>query len=142
MRPTSLLLRTGAALALLALVSAPALAAEATNTKDRGPVDVELPPIFAPMTVASRLESYAYITVALTPASAARALTIREKMPFLQDAFLRELNKGSIVKADDPNAVDTEAVKARLTARMNAILPAGTVTILKVEQIVMAPLRQ
>jgi len=129
-------------LALAVLFGSQALAAEATNTKDRGPVDVELPPILAPMTVASRLESYAYITVALTPSSQATALVIREKMPFLQDAFLRELNKGSIVKADEANAVDAATVKTRLTARMNAILPSGTVTALKIEQIVVAPLRQ
>jgi hypothetical protein len=46
---------------------APARAAEAIDTKNRGPVDVELPPIIAPMVVAQRLESYAYITVSLTP---------------------------------------------------------------------------
>jgi len=31
----------------------------------------------------------------------------------LQDAFLREVNKGSIVRTDDPKAVDTVALKAR-----------------------------
>jgi hypothetical protein len=90
--------------------------------------------------VETRLQSYAYLTVALTPASPAKVFDIRAKVPFLQDAFLREVNKGTIVKADDSKMVDSVAVKARLTARMNAILPPGTVSDLKLEQIVYAPL--
>jgi hypothetical protein len=130
------------ALALVLTLPGRTLAAEAEGgAKAQGIVDVELPPILAPMIVAARLDSYAYITVALAPAGADKVFPIREKVPFLQDAFLRELNKGSIAKADDPKAVDTDAVKARLTQRMNQILPAGTVAELKLEQIVLAPLQ-
>lgn len=106
---------------------------------DTGPVDIELPPILAPMVVANRLEGYAYVTVALAPTGRDKVGAIREKMAFLQDAFLRELNKTPIVKADDPKAVDADAVKKRLLARMNQILPSGTVAELKLEQIVLAP---
>jgi hypothetical protein len=87
------------------------------------------------LTVQQRLESYAYITVLLTPAGADKTFIIREKMPFLRDAFLRELNKGMIAKAGDPKAIDTEAVKARLMARLNQILAPGTVSELKLEPI-------
>jgi hypothetical protein len=69
-------------------------------------------------------------------------LTIREKVPFLQDAFLRELNGAPIVKADDPKSVDEAALKARLLARVNQILPPGTVAELKFEPIVVAPVQQ
>ena len=96
--------------------------------------------MFAPMVVDQRLQSYAYITVALTPTGSDKVLAIREKVPFLRDAFLRELNKGTIVKADDPKSVDSAAVKTRLMARVKAVLPEGTVADLKLEQIVMAPL--
>ena len=65
-------------------------------------------------------------------------LAIRDKIPFLQDAFLRELNKGTILKADDPKAVDTGAMKPRLVVRMNQILPPGTVAELKFDQVVIA----
>lgn len=61
-------------------------------------------------------------------------------MPFLQDAFLRELNRGSILKVDDPKAVDEAAVNARLTERAKAVLPAGTVKDLAFQPIVIAPL--
>jgi hypothetical protein len=109
-------------------------AAESTS-KPQGLVDVEVPAIFAPLTVQQRLESYAYITVLLTPAAADKTFIIREKMPFLRDAFLRELNKGMIAKSGDPRVVDGEAVKARLMARLNQILSPGTVSELKLEPI-------
>ena len=131
-----------AGLALLALTFAlmsasGALAADAIG-KDAGPVDVELPPIIAPMTVNTRLEGYAYITISLAPADRGKILAIRDKIAFLQDAFLREMNKGTILKADDPKAVDTAAIRPRLIARMNQILPPGTVTELKFQQVVIA----
>jgi len=62
-------------------------------------------------------------------------------VPFLQDAFLRELNGATIAKADDPKSVDETALKARLVARVNQILPAGTVAELKFQPIVVAPVR-
>jgi hypothetical protein len=64
-------------------------------------------------------------------------LAIREKMPFLRDAFLREVNKASIVKADDLKVVDTVALKARLLLRVDQIFPKGTVSDLKFQQIVL-----
>ena len=130
------------ALAWVALGTTQALAAAAVgDTSNLGPVDVTLPTILAPMIVDSRTENYAYVTIALKPASPAGVLTIREKVPFLQDAFLRELNGATIVKADDPKSVDETALKARLLARVNQILPAGTVAELKFEPIVVAPVK-
>lgn len=126
--------------AALVLAPMPAARAAEGQPKADGIVDVELPAMFAPMVVDQRLQSYAYITVALTPTGSDKVLAIREKVPFLRDAFLRELNKGTIVKADDPKSVDSAAVKTRLMARVKAVLPEGTVADLKLEQIVMAPL--
>jgi len=108
---------------------------------DQGPVNVQLPPVLAPMIVNGRLTGYAFITIALTPASRDKVLAIRAKVPFLQDAFLRELNGATIVKADDPTAVDVEAARARLFARTKTILAPGTVTSLKFEQVVMTPVK-
>ncbi len=130
------------ALAWVALGAPQALAAAAVgDTSNLGPVDVTLPTILAPMVVEARTENYAYITIVLKPAAPAGVLAIREKVPFLQDAFLRELNGATIVKTDDPKAVDETALKARLIARMNQVLPAGTVAEFKFQPIVVAPVR-
>src|SRR5688500_8629139 len=77
-----------------------------------GAVDVELPRVLAPMAVDGRLQGYAYMSIALIPTSPGQVLAIREKVHFLQDAFVRELNRGSILKPDDPKSVDVEATKA------------------------------
>jgi hypothetical protein len=129
------------ALACFTLTVPHAFGAAAVDTTTLGPVDVTLPTILAPMIVESRLQNYAYITIVLEPAAPAGVLAIREKVPFLQDAFLRELNAAPIVKSGDPKSVDEEAVKARLVTRMNGILPAGTVAELKLQPIVVAPVQ-
>ncbi len=132
-------LATTSIAAALALALAPS--AYAAEAAEQGIVDVRLPALLAPMIVGPRLESYAYITIVLAPTGANKVLLIREKVPFLRDAFLRELNKGTIVKAADTKAVDAEAIKTRLTARMNQVLPAGTVAEVKLEQIVVIPVQ-
>jgi hypothetical protein len=130
------------ALMWVALGAPQALAAAAVgDTSNLGPVDVTLPTILAPMVVDSRTENYAYITIVLKPAGPAGILMIREKVPFLQDVFVRELNGATIIKADDPKSVDETALKARLVARMNQVLPAGTVAELKFQPIVVAPVK-
>jgi hypothetical protein len=134
--------RTRAWVALLCLALGPeAFAAAAVDTTTLGPVDVQMPTILAPMVADNRIENYAYITIVLKPAAPAGILAIREKVPFLQDVFLRELNGATIVKADDPKSVDEGALKPRLIARMNQVLPAGTVAELKFEPIVVAPVQ-
>ena len=116
-------------------------AAKNGNAQDEGPTDVEMPPLLAPVIVDNRLDSYAYITIQLTPAARDKVFLIREKVPFLQDGFLREVNKAPIGKAGDPKAVDQEALKKRLLARVNQILPKDTVSDLKFEQIVLSPIQ-
>jgi hypothetical protein len=118
-------------------------AGKAKGAKDGAPdsVDVDLPAIFAPMISGGQLTAYAYLTVSLTPATPAKALDIRAKVPFLQDAILREVNGQSIVKAEDAKQVDVDMLKVRLMKRVAGVLPAGTVTDIKFEQVVIAPLR-
>jgi hypothetical protein len=131
------------AIACVLAVAPPLVSSHAATaaTQDQGPVDIDVPPILAPMVVANRLDGYAYIVVLLAPAGRDKVVIIREKMPFLQDAFLRELNKTPIIKSDDPKTVDADAVKTRLVARMNQVLPAGTVAELKLGQIALVPFR-
>jgi flagellar basal body-associated protein FliL len=144
MRPAKTWTAFALALGLILPVQG-ALAAEAAkdskDPKDQGTTDVEIPPILAPMVVDNRLESYAYITVALTPTSRERQLLIREKMPFLRDGFLREVNKASIANAGDHKTVDQPALKKRLLVRVNQILPAGSVSDLKFPEIVLTAIQ-
>jgi hypothetical protein len=128
---------------ILAIIMPPAVAraAEAEGHGEdaaKGPANIVLPQILAPMVTQNRLMGYAYLTVALAPSGPDKVGIIREKMPFLQDAFLREVNKASIAKTGDFKAVDADAVQKRLETRMTAILPAGTVKELKIDQVTVA----
>ena len=130
-----------AVFALAVIVPAPAARAAEAAATDQGPANVEMPPLLAPLVVENRLESYAYITVQLTPSTRDKVFLIREKVPFLQDGFLREVNKAPIGKATDPRTVDEPALKKRLLARVNQILPKNTVSDLKFDQIVISPVQ-
>ena len=122
---------------LAATVVVPARA-EDDPAKPAEIIDIEMPVLIAPMVVNGRLEGYAYITISLTPSSAAHIFELRSKVPYLQDAFLREVNHGSIVKPGDPKAVDTDALKIRLMARMKGLVPPDWVSGFKFEKIVIA----
>jgi hypothetical protein len=137
---TAHLLRTQLAAGLVAIAGGAAFAAGAPPIPT-GPVDVTLPNLLAPMVVDGRLQGYAYLTLSLVPASQGQVLPIREKVHFLQDAMIRELNRGPISKPEEPTAVDVEAVKERLMARVHEILPAQAVTDLKFDRIDFAPLK-
>jgi hypothetical protein len=93
------------------------------------------------MVVDGRLQGYLYLSISLVPTSPGQVLAIRERVHFLQDVFVRELNRGSILKADDPKVVDVEATKARLMTRVREVLPANAVSDMKFDQIVFAPLK-
>lgn len=131
-------------LACLLAVLLPPMAGHAAESEGgaegtaNGPANVVLPQILAPMTVQNRLMGYAYLTVALAPSTPDKVGLIREKMPFLQDSFLRLVNRGTIAKTGDTKTVDTEEVKKRLETGMAAILPAGTVSELKIDQVTVA----
>src|SRR5258708_19724262 len=127
--------------ALLMVLPVERVAGAEPAPKDQAVTNVELPAFLAPMLIGNRLEQYAYITIALTPANREKMLAIREKMPFLRDAFLREVNKASIVKADDPKSVNTVPLKARPLVPINQILPKGTVSDPKFQSIQMTPIQ-
>jgi hypothetical protein len=50
------------------------------------------------------------------------SVEIRDKLPFIQDAFVRDVNAAPIGKAGDPLAVDRDALATRLTAEARRIV--------------------
>ena len=97
-------------LAILTAVALPALAAEEAKSgaKEAGAkggkpgTNIEMPYLMAPLTNADgKLTGYAYITSRLTAASESAALTVREKLAFIQDAFVRDVNDEGVATADE-----------------------------------------
>src|SRR5579863_7712441 len=97
---------------VLCLLAAPALAATAPAPapadKEGAPgTNVEMPFLMAPLTGADgKLSGYAYISTKLTAVSGAGALDVRDKIAFIQDAFVRDLNSTGIGKDGDPAHLD------------------------------------
>ncbi|HWU55730.1 MAG TPA: hypothetical protein VN175_09525, partial [Rhizomicrobium sp.] len=124
-----------AILALVAALALPAIAAEEgghhaaksegghESNKEGDPkkgkpgTNVDMPYLMAPMTDADgKLSGYAYLSTRLTATSEGMVTQVREKLPFIQDAMVRDVNSTGITTADDLEKVDVPAVEKRLLA--------------------------
>ena len=54
-------------------------------------------------------------------------LAVRDKLAFIQDAFVRDVNGDAVAKPDDPEKVDMPALEARLLADARKVMGAGKV---------------
>jgi len=84
--------------------------------------NVEMPFLIAPITLGGKLTGYAYISSKVVTISRNASLEVREKIPFIQDAFVRDVNATPIGKAGDPETVDKAVLSARLTADVRRIV--------------------
>lgn len=108
---------------LFAVMAVPAAAADAKAPKKTEPgTSVEMPFLIAPMNQDGKLLGYAYISSKLVCTSMSAVVDVREKMAFIQDAFVRDVNARPISKIDDPTAVDREVLNARLTAAAKRVV--------------------
>jgi hypothetical protein len=143
-------MRKAAILALLAAVlTLPALAAEEKKDghkegeaqKGKPGTNVEMPYLMAPLTNAEgKLDGYAYLSTRLTATSEANSLAVRDKLPFIQDAMVRDVNNAGITTADDPEKVDVPAVEKRLLTDATKVMGAGRVKLITVCSVNIAPL--
>src|SRR5206468_8870367 len=76
----------------------------------------------------------------LTAASEANALLVRDKLPFIQDAMVRDVNNAGITTADDLEKVDVPGVEKRLLADATKVMGAGKVKLITVCSVNIAPL--
>jgi hypothetical protein len=124
-----------ALLAILALLAIPALAAEEHAKSEGGEkkggkpgTNVDMPFLMAPLTDADgKLTGYAYISSRLTATSEAAVTDVREKLPFIQDLAVRDINRTGVAVPDDPEKVDIAGVEARLLADARKIMGAAKV---------------
>jgi hypothetical protein len=115
------------------LVSAPAAsAAEHGEPAEKpaataAPNSVEMPSLIAPVVMDGKLAGYFYISSRLTATSASNAIAIREKLAFIQDAFVRDVNARPIL-VNDPAQLDRAQLGKRMVADAQKILGAGKIT--------------
>lgn len=136
--------------ALMALALAvPSLAAEPASPsggkggaqKGKPGTNIPLEALLAPLSDEDgKLIGYAYLSSRLTVTSEKNALGIREKLPFIQDAMLRDVNAEPVATADDPEKVDIPGVEKRLLADASKVMGAGKVKHITICTVQIAPL--
>ena len=128
-------------LIVLALLVASFTHALAGTAKSHEPgTSVEMPYLIAPVIVDGRLDSNAYISSRVIAASPTAEIVVRGKLPFIQDAYVRDVNATPIGKADDPATVDVPALTARLLADAKRVAGAKLVDTVEIIRIQVAPL--
>ena len=131
---------------ILAVMTVTAAAAEKDASGSDGKAgapgtNVDMPFLMAPMTGADgKLAGYAYISSRLTATSDAGANLVRDKIAFIQDAFVRDVNKVEITASGTPPAVDNDALAARLLTDARGVMGAGKIASIAIVQVQVAPL--
>jgi len=114
---------------------------EGEPQKGKPGTNVDMPYLMAPMTDTSgKLSGYAYLSTRLTASSEANALAVRDKLPFIQDAMVRDVNASTIATSDDPEKVDVAAMERRLLTDAAKVMGAGKVKLITVCSVNIAPL--
>jgi hypothetical protein len=130
--------------AILVLLAAMAISAQAADDAQKGGkpgTNVEMPFLMAPLSNADgKLIGYAYISTRLTAMSDTYALAVRDKLPFIQDRMVRDVNNQAVTTPEDPEKVDVEGVERRLLADATQVMGAGKVKVIMVCIVQISPL--
>lgn len=124
-------------LALAILLAAPALAEEKADDAKKGGgaagTNIDLPYLMAPLQDGDgKLIGYAYIVSRLTVVAEGDKTAVTEKMPFIQDARVRDVNVTPVAGPDDPQKVDVGAVERRTLALTRKIMGASKIKLITV----------
>jgi hypothetical protein len=116
-------------LATFLAVSSAAVAAEGVEKKPAKPSEnsVEMPSLIAPVVIDGKLSGYFYISSRVTANSATSAIAIREKLAFIQDAFVREVNLHPIQTADAAK-LDRAELGRRLIGNARKVMGNSSIT--------------
>jgi hypothetical protein len=101
---------------------------------------VEMPYLIAPMSKDGKLLGYAYISAKLVASSQSTAIAVRNKLAFIQDAFVRDVNGNPICKPDDPTTADSTVLATRLATDAKRIVGDNAVVRMVITQVQFAPL--
>jgi hypothetical protein len=129
-----------AGLILSAAFAVPGFGADPKQAEPAPGSSVEMPYLIAPLTDGDTLVAYAYISSKIVASSPSFAIDIRDKIAFIQDAFVRDVNAKSIGKPDAPQTVDTAALAARLLIDAQKVMKPGTVASVQLIDVQIRPM--
>lgn len=75
---------------------------------------VNMPMLVAPVMIKGQLARYVYLNVTLVLPDESNKMMLLEKVPYIQDAFLREVHRGTIALGEDPDVLDEAGLGRRL----------------------------
>lgn len=135
-------MRALAIFAILLASAASALGAEAPPAKkaEEPGTHVQMPFLIAPVSVDGTLQGYIYISSKLIASTPAASVEIREKMAFIQDTFVRDVNAKDVASGPDVSKVDKAALTSRLVADARRIVGATKVVSIMFMQMQFSPL--
>ena len=106
-------------------------AADAATTggplEGSGKSGIDMPALMAPVTVNGELRYYVYLAIRLDLSSDSQKEMVLERIPYIQDAFLREVHRASIAVGDDAETVDGHGLQERLIAVAEKVCGPGVV---------------
>jgi hypothetical protein len=121
------------------LLALPAFGAGAGVLKEPAPgTAVEMPYLITPVVSDERLLGYAYVSSTIIAASPSAAIDVRDRTPFIQDTYVRDVNAEPLTSADEPSAADADALAARLLADAKREVGASKVIGVRIIQIQMS----
>jgi flagellar basal body-associated protein FliL len=97
---------------------------------------VQMPALVTPVVVNGELNHYVFLSVTLELTSDEHKNKMLEKIPYLQDAYLREVHGASVARDNDPAVIDEEGLKARLMRVSAAVVGAGIVKTITLRNVV------
>lgn len=118
----------------------PAAAGQSGPEHEPG-TSVEMPYLIAPVVVDGDLVANAYVSSKVVATSPAATIVVRDKLAFIQDAYVRDVNAQPIGKPSDPRTVDVPALAARLADDAKRIVGPGLVDSVQIIRVQMSPLR-
>ena len=101
-----------------------------------GKPGIDMPALMAPVTVNGELHYYVYLAIRLELSGDGPKSLVLEKIPYIQDAFLREVHRASIAAAGDPQTVDGRALQTRFLGITEQLVGPGVVTGIEFRNIV------
>ena len=99
-----------------------------------------MPYLIAPVMVDGKLDCQRLCLEPSSPSSPTAEIVVRDKLAFIQDAYVRDVNATPIGKADDPATVDVPALAARLLADAKRVAGPNLVSAIEIIRIQMTPL--
>ncbi|MEI9932111.1 MAG: hypothetical protein WDM89_16605 [Rhizomicrobium sp.] len=121
-------------------VSAVAADAPPKKTAEEPGTHVQMPFLIAPVSVDGKLQGYVYITSKLIAATPTASVEIRDKLAFIQDAFVRDVNAKDVASGPDVSTVDKAALTARLVGDAKRIVGAPKVVSIVFTEMQFSPL--